>query len=115
MWTPNINIMQEYAVKRGCDKKTGISLEERIAGSMRERFGVEPTVAGDHYTLSFGVLKRLEAWPGERGRTVFVDTESDLSVEDDDLILDTNRRFRKFLSDITCFTTKERSKKMQKS
>jgi len=107
--------MQEYAVKRGCDKKTGISLEERIAGSMRERFGIEPTVRGDHFTIAFGVLKRLEAWPGERGRTVFVDTESDLSIDDDTLILDTNRRFRQFLTDITCFTTKERSKKMRKS
>lgn len=107
--------MQEYSVKRGCDKKTGSTLEERIAGSMSERFGVKPAIQGDHFTISFGVLKRLEAWPGERGRSVFVDTESDLSVVDDEIILDTNRRFRKFLTDITCFTTKERSKKMQKS
>jgi len=106
--------MQEYAVKRGCDRRTGSTLEERIVSSLRERFGVEPEVVDGHFIISYGALKRLEAWPGGTGKTLFVDTESDMSIEEDGIILDTNRRFRQFLTDVTCYTTKERRKRMQK-
>jgi hypothetical protein len=43
-----------------------------------------------------------------------VDTESDRSIEDDEVILDTNRRFRDYLQHVTGYTAKERAKKIQK-
>jgi len=47
---------------------------------------------------------------GAGGKSVIVDTESDMSVNDD-VILDTNKRFRKYLDAITGFSTKERVKR----
>jgi hypothetical protein len=41
---------------------------------------------------------------------VIIDTESDLTASDD-VILDTNKKFRKYLDAITGFSTKERVKR----
>ncbi|TAJ44854.1 DUF5611 family protein [Methanofollis fontis] len=101
--------MQEYKIKRGY--KTG--LEERMIASFTEFFGVEPEERDGHHVISFGALKRLEVWLGPKGNTVLIDTESDLSAEDE-TILDTNRRFRKYLDAVTGYNSKERAKKMQK-
>ncbi|MDK2975109.1 MAG: hypothetical protein PWP08_1480 [Methanofollis sp.] len=101
--------MQEYQIKRGL--KNG--LEERMITSLTEFFGVEPEERDGRYIISFGALKRLEVWIGPKGNTVLIDTESDLSA-DDETILDTNRRFRKYLDAVTGYTSKERSKKIQK-
>lgn len=102
--------MQEYLIKRGF--KTG--LEERISAALTEFFEVEPEERDGHYVISFGALKRLEVWIGPKGSTVFIDTKSDLDAADE-TILDTNRRFRKYLDAVTGYTSKERAKKMQKS
>ncbi|MGB4196801.1 MAG: DUF5611 family protein [Methanoculleus sp.] len=45
---------------------------------------------------------------------MFVHTESDSSA-DDETILDTNRRFRNYLQQVTGYTAKERAKKAQQS
>jgi hypothetical protein len=47
---------------------------------------------------------------GAGGRSVIIDTASDLNVTDE-VILDTNRRFRKYLDAVTGFSTKERVKR----
>jgi len=41
---------------------------------------------------------------------VIIDTQSDLGAQDD-VIIDTNKRFRKYLDAITGFSTKERVKR----
>ncbi|MCU0632076.1 MAG: DUF5611 family protein [Methanolinea sp.] len=98
--------MQEYPVKRGYTK----DLQETIGNKMRECFGVEPRRAGEHFQISYGALKILEVSPGTGGKTLVVNTESDTSVSDE-VILDTNRRFRKYLDEVTGYSTKERVKK----
>jgi len=101
--------MQEYQIKRGF--KDG--LEERMISSLTEFFGVAPEERDGHHVISFGALKRLDVCLGPKGSTVLIDTESDLSA-DDETILDTNRRFRRYLDAVTGYNSKERAKKMQK-
>ncbi|MCP1662023.1 MAG: hypothetical protein D5R99_07715 [Methanocalculus sp. MSAO_Arc1] len=98
--------MQEYPVKRGQTK----DLVERMVRGLRETFGAEPVEQDGRYRIAYGALKRLEVWPGEKNKTVFVDTESDINA-DDDLILDTNKKFRLYLDLLTGFSTKERVKR----
>lgn len=105
--------MQEYSIKRGIDKKTGKSLEERIISGIVENFGIKPDKKGEFYIISFGALKQMQVGIGAGGKTLIIDSESDKNA-DDDTILDTNRRFRRYLDYVTGYTSKERSKKMQK-
>lgn len=103
--------MQEYQIKRGYTKK----LTESMLQCLRDQFGVEPRLTEDgHYIISYGALLRLEVWAGAGERTLFVHTESDSSA-DDETILDTNRRFRNYLQQVTGYTAKERAKKAQQS
>lgn len=98
--------MQEYPVERGYYRDLPGSIER----ALRECFGVEPVRVGDRCRLSYGALKQLEAAPGKEGKTLVVHTESDLDAPDD-VILDTNRRFRAFLDAVTGYSTKERVKR----
>jgi hypothetical protein len=98
--------MQEYPIKRGLTK----DLEERLVAELKNCFGVEPEKTGKSYRISYGAIKRLEAVCGAGGKTVLIDTESDTSVSDE-VIIDTNKRFRKFLDAVTGFSTKERVKR----
>lgn len=102
--------MQEYQIKRGFKK----GLDERMVASLSEFFGVEPEEQDGRYTISYGALKMLAVSLGPKGSTVIVDTESDLAA-DDETILDTNRRFRKYLDAVTGYNSKERAKKLQKA
>ena len=109
--------MQEYEVKRGTTK----DLQERIDAGFADIFATKPEMLNGHYTISYGSMSRLEVWPGEKNKSVFVDTETDKAVlslpdaEADAIILDTNKRFRQFLDMVTCFTTKERVKRAKKA
>jgi len=109
--------MQEYEVKRGNTS----DLEERIQTGFTSIFAVEPRINGGHYSISYGSMIRLEVWPGEKNKTVFMDTETDSTVlsmpdaEADKIILDTNKKFRQYLDLVTCFTTKERVKRAKKA
>jgi hypothetical protein len=47
---------------------------------------------------------------GAGNKSVFIDTESNMQVSDE-VILDTNKRFRKYLDVVTGFSTKERVKR----
>jgi hypothetical protein len=62
------------------------------------------------YRISYGALKRLDVKAGAGGKTVMIDTESDMNVTDE-VIIDTNKRFRKYLDAVTGFSTKERVKR----
>lgn len=77
---------------------------------LKECFGVEPKNKDGHYQIIFGALKVLDASLGADGKSVIIRTESDLTVSDE-VILDTNRRFRKYLDAVTGYNTKERVKK----
>ncbi|MEN6442665.1 MAG: DUF5611 family protein [Methanoregula sp.] len=98
--------MQEYPIKRGLTK----DLETRIPAELKTHFGMEPEKTGATYHVKYGALKRLEATCGKDGKSVIINTESDLTANDE-TIIDTNRRFRKFLDGITGFSTKERVKR----
>jgi hypothetical protein len=98
--------MQEYPIKRGLTK----DLDTRIATELRNCFGVEPEKAGNKFRIRYGALRRLEAAGGAGGKSLVVDTESEVSASDE-VIIDTNRRFRKFLDAMTGFSTKERVKR----
>lgn len=103
--------MQEYQIKRGYTK----SLAESMVQGLRDQFEAEPTVGEDgHYIVTYGALRRLEVWCGAGGKTLVVDTEANKDV-DDDTIIDTNRRFRNYLQQVTGFTAKERAKKAQQA
>jgi hypothetical protein len=101
--------MQEFQVKRGHTA----DLKETVAQGLRNCFGTEPTESDGHFTISYGALKRLEVWVGKDKKTVIVDTESTTDV-DDPVIIDTNRRFRQYLEQVTGFNTKERVKRSKK-
>jgi hypothetical protein len=98
--------MQEYPVKRGLTK----DLRTRLVKELTICFDVQPKEYGDTYRISFGALKRLDVKVGIGEKTVIVDTESDMNVKDE-VILDTNKRIRKYLDAVTGFSTKERVKR----
>jgi hypothetical protein len=98
--------MQEYPIKRGLTK----DLETRVATELRNCFGAEPQKTAKGYRITAGALKRLDVTITADGKSVIIDTESDITAPDES-ILDTNRRFRKYLDAITGFSTKERVKR----
>ncbi len=97
--------MQEYPVKRNLIK----NLKELMVGQIEECFDSTPETSGDRYRIHYGALKKLEVWIGPTKKTLFVETESDPNVSDE-VIIDTNRRFRKYLEAVTGYTAKERVK-----
>nr|WP_319375101.1 DUF5611 family protein [uncultured Methanoregula sp.] len=98
--------MQEYPIKRGLTK----DLETRAAAELKACFGVEPEKTTKGFRVRFGALKRLDVTIGAGSKSVIIDTESDLSANDE-IIIDTNKRFRKYLDAVTGFSTKERVKR----
>ena len=73
-------------------------------------FGTEAEKTAKGYRIRFGALKRLDVSIGPGSKSVFIDTESDITAPDD-VIIDTNKRFRIFLDAVTGFSTKERVKR----
>ena len=103
--------MQEYPIKRGFAK----GLEERAVEGFSKFFGKKPEKRDGYYRIRYGALLSLEVAVGEGGKTLVVDTESDRACADDEVILDTNHRFREYLTFVTGLSTKERAKKMKQS
>jgi hypothetical protein len=79
---------------------------------MEEIFQVAPRENGGKYVLNYGAIKELKAWVADK--KLFVETESDRSIKDEKVILDTNKRLRDFLEEATGFTAKERLKQAKK-
>jgi len=98
--------MQEYPVKRGLTK----DLSTRMVDALQECFGTDVHIAGDHYQISYGALKLLDVSVGTGGKTLVVHTESNKDAADE-VIIDTNRRFRRYLDTATGYSTKERVKR----
>ena len=99
--------ISEYKFKRGF-KPEG----ERIKNVMEEIFHVAPQDNGGKLTINYGAIKELKAWV--ENKKLFVETQSDLTVKDTNVILDTNKKFRDFLEEATGFTAKERLKQAKK-
>ncbi len=98
--------MQEYPIKRGLTK----DLEARAVAELKICFGAEPEKTAKGYRIKAGALKRLDVVIGPGSKSVIIDTESDLTAPDD-VIIDTNKRFRTYLDAVTGFSTKERVKR----
>jgi hypothetical protein len=98
--------MQEYPIKRGLTK----DLEARIVTELKNSFGVEPEKTQKGYHIRTGALLGLDVMIGADGKSVIIDTESDIHASDE-VILDTNKRYRKYLDAVTGFSTKERVKR----
>jgi hypothetical protein len=98
--------MQEYPIKRGLTK----DLEARAVAEIKNCFGKDAEKTAKGYRASFGAIKRLDVTLGKDSKSVIIDTESDMTVSDE-VIMDTNKRFRKYLDAVTGFSTKERVKR----
>jgi len=90
----------DYPFKRGF--KPDI---ERIRKALEEEFPIEIRQEGGKLLLSYGALKSIEVWIENKKLNVV--TESAPGVADD-LVLDTNKRFRNFLEKATGYTAKQR-------
>ncbi len=84
---------------------------KRIRDALEKNFSADIKEEKGKLTLCYGALKRLSVWI--ENKKLCVETES-FTDADDEVILDTNRRYRKFLEDATGYTTKERLKKLKK-
>jgi hypothetical protein len=90
----------EYKLKRGFSpdiNRIRKALEEEFPGRIEQR--------GERLSLSYGALKRIDVWVD--AKQLNVTTESQPGV-DDQIALDTNRRFRSFLEKATGYTAKQR-------
>lgn len=96
--------MQEYSLKRG--NKLDL---ERIHECLAESFPAEIKKNSDKLVISYGIFKTLTVWI--QNKKMAVETESDTTVTNDEVILDTNKRYRDFLYKATGYTAKERLKK----
>jgi hypothetical protein len=99
--------MQEYPIKRTHIK----TLKENVVGKLREHFETEPEESDGFYQISYGAIKSMRVKVTDSGKSILVETVSRTDLEDEQVILDTNRRFRKYLDDVTGYSTKERVKK----
>ncbi len=99
--------MQEYPVKRTHIKV----LPENITAKITEHFGVAPVEKDGWYTISYGALESMQVKLGDAKKSIIIATVSKQGIEDEQVILDTNKRFRRYLDDVTGYSTKERVKK----
>jgi len=103
--------MQEFQVKRGHTEDLGTKMVQGIV----DCFGVAPAEQKDgSFAITYGALNRLSVKLGVGGKSVIIDTESSKDAADD-VIIDTNKRFRKYLELVTGFNAKERVKRAKKA
>jgi hypothetical protein len=99
--------MQQYKLKRGF--KPDI---ERIYSVMQECFPTEISKNGKVLETAYGAMSSIKIWI--ENKMLCVDTVSDKTVKDDEIVLQTNKVFRDFLLKATGFTAKERVKNAKK-
>ncbi|HIH69153.1 DUF5611 family protein [Methermicoccus shengliensis] len=83
----------------------------RVARCLEECFPCEVQMIKEKCILSYGAIERMEVWLD--GKALCVETTSNKNASDEQ-VLDTNRRFRQFLTKATGYTTKERIKQAKK-
>lgn len=99
--------MQEYPIKRTHVK----ALPENITQKLVEHFEISPIEVDGFLQIQSGALELMRVKMGEAGKSILVETVSKKDIQDEQIILDTNRRFRRYLEDVTGYNTKERVKK----
>ncbi len=100
--------MKEYKLKRGNSPDI-----ERIYEELQACFPSEIVRDGEKLTISYGAMTELSVCMN--GKLLAVDTVSNAEGLADDVILDTNKRFRDFLLKATGYTAKERLKQAKKA
>ena len=95
-----LELFMEYTLKRGFKPDL-----VRIKGILEKEFPSEIHQEGQKLALSYGALESIEVWI--EGRKLAVVTESKAAVGDD-MVLETNKRFRNFLEKATGYTAKQR-------
>jgi hypothetical protein len=98
--------IQQYLLKRGYKPEI-----ERIKQILEENFPVHLDEKEGKLALSYGALKHFEAWIA--GKELYVDTVANPEASEEQ-ILDTNKRFRKFLDEATGYSSKQRVKMAKK-
>ncbi len=78
---------------------------------LEKNFPAEIKEDNGKYTLSYGAFKRLTLWLDNK--KLCVETESNKEARDE-AILDTNKRYRVFLDEVTGYSAKERLAKAKK-
>jgi hypothetical protein len=78
---------------------------DRIKEVLQDSFQVPVTEENGKLIISYSALSRIEA--SIIDKKLSVDTMSNPNVTDEE-ILETNKRFRKFLNDATGYTSKQR-------
>ena len=98
--------IQRYDFKRGFKKDS----QKRVLDALKNCFETDVIEKEESiFVLSYGALRKMTV---EVGDELSVDSEADTNVSED-IMADTNRRFRKFLEQATGFTAKQRAKKSQ--
>ena len=95
-----------YAFKRGFSQDIA-----RIRELLEKNFPAEIKEENGKLIMSYGAFSRLVI--GIDNKKLCVETESNKAAGDD-MILDTNKRYRIFLEEATGFSAKERLKKAKK-
>jgi len=90
----------DYSFKRGF--KPDI---QRIRAVLAEEFPCDANEVDGRLQITYGALKSICVWI--EGKKLHVTTESDASAGDQ-IVLDTNKRFRNFLEKATGYTAKQR-------
>jgi hypothetical protein len=90
----------DYAFKRGFKPDL-----ERIQKLLEEHFLAEVRSDEGRLCLNYGALKKIVVWVENKRLNVI--TESDPAAPDE-VILDTNKRYRDFLEEATGYTAKQR-------
>jgi hypothetical protein len=96
----------EYTFKRGY--KPDLS---RIKGVLEEEFPCPVTEQGGRLLLSYGALKSVEVWVEAKKLNVLTQSAPEAS---DEMVLETNKRFRNFLEKATGYTAKQRMQMAKK-
>lgn len=92
--------IQEYKFKRGFKPEM-----DRIRKVLQDSFQVPVTEEDGKFIISYGALQRVETSIVDK--KLYVDTTPNKNVSDEE-ILETNKRFRKFLDGATGYTAKQR-------
>jgi hypothetical protein len=99
-------IIQVYKLKRGFKPEI-----DRIREVIETNFPVPVTEENGKLVISYGALKRIEAWIDNKKLCVETESNPDAS---DETVLETNKLFRKFLDEATGYTSKQRVKTAKK-
>jgi len=96
----------DYSFKRGFKPDMG-----RIRSVLAEEFPAEMKEENGVIAFSYGAMKSIRV--KIEGKKLNVTTESDASAPDQ-MVLDTNKRFRNFLEKATGYTAKQRMQMAKK-